>query len=142
MRIVQAKNYIELGLNLGTLFKSVMRFTEYGARREEPTKESLAGTYEEAYSNWKNKMPEAAERGDVFASFMNLASLQYLFDGIAAENNISKINVLEEFDAGDLAKNAKTFDDALEEYQQEYAKLGMEPVRYADVDAFVKEYAE
>ena len=140
MRIIQAKNYIELGLNLGTLFKSVMRFTEYGARKEEPTKESLAGTYEEAYSNWRNKMPEAAERGDAFASFMNLASLQYLFDGVAAENNISKINVLEEFDAADLSKNAKAFDDALEEYQLEYERLGMEVVRYASVDDFVKAY--
>ena len=47
---------------------------------------------------------------------------------------------MEEFDAGDLAKNAKIFDDALEDYSQEYVKLGMEPVRYASVDEFVKAY--
>ena len=44
------------------------------------------------------------------------------------------------FDATDLAKNAKIFDDALEDYRQEYVKLGIEPARYAGVDEFVKAY--
>ena len=140
MKIVKAKNFIELGIALGTLFKSVMRFTERRTRKDAPTQESLAGTYEEMFSNWRNKMPEAAERGDAFASFMNLASLQYMFEEISAENAIPKFSVLEEFDATDLAKNAKIFDDALEDYRQEYVKLGMEPVRYVNVDEFVKAY--
>ena len=140
MRIVQAKNYIELGIALGTLFKSVMRFTERRTRKDVPTREKLAGTYEEMFSNWRNKMPEAAEQGDAFASFMNLASLQYMLEDISAENAIARFSVLEEFDANDLAKNAKIFDDALEDYRREYVKLGMEPVRYAGVDAFVQDY--
>ncbi|MBR4604720.1 MAG: nucleotidyltransferase domain-containing protein [Lachnospiraceae bacterium] len=140
MKIVQAKNFIELGIALGTLFKSVMRFTERRTRKDAPTKERLAGTYEEMFSNWRNKMPEAGERGDAFASFMNLASLQYMFEEIRAESAIPRFQVMEEFDAGDLAKNAKIFDDALEDYRQEYVKLGMEPVRYASVDEFVKAY--
>ena len=47
---------------------------------------------------------------------------------------------MEEFDAANLAKNAQIFDKALEDYLQEYVKLGMEPVRYDDVDNFVKDY--
>ena len=140
MKIVKAKNFIELGIALGTLFKTVMRFTERRTRKDAPTQERLAGTYEEMFSNWRNKMPEAAERGDAFASFMNLASLQYMFEEIRSENAIPRFSVLEEFDAGDLAKNAKIFDDAIEEYRQEYVKLGIEPVRFADVDEFVKAY--
>lgn len=76
----------------------------------------------------------------LFSSFMNLASLQYMLEEISAGNAIAKFSVLEEFDVSDLSKNAKIFDDALEDYRQEYEKLGMEPVRYAGVDAFVKEY--
>ena len=142
MRIVQAKNYIELGIALGTLFKSVMRFTERRTRKDAPTMEKLAGTYEEMFSNWRNKMPEAAQRGDAFASFMNLASLQYMLEDVGAENAIPKFSVLEEFDASDLSKNAKIFDDALEDYRQEYVKLGMDAKRFANVDEFVKEYLE
>ena len=142
MRIVQAKNYIELGIALGTLFKSVMRFTERRTRKDAPTKEKLSGTYEEMFSNWRNKMPEAAQRGDAFASFMNLASLQYMLEDVGAENAIPKFSVLEEFDASDLSKNAKIFDDALEDYRQEYVKLGMDAKRFANMDEFVKEYLE
>ena len=142
MRIVQAKNYIELGIALGTLFKSVMRFTERRTRKDAPTMEKLAGTYEEMFSNWRNKMPEAAQRGDAFASFMNLASLQYMLEDVGAENAIPKFSVLEEFDASDLSKNAKIFDDALEDYRQEYVKLGMDAKRFANMDEFVKEYLE
>lgn len=44
-------------------------------KKECPSAENLRGTYEEMYSNWKNKMAEAAGRDDVYSSFMNLLSL-------------------------------------------------------------------
>ena len=52
-------------------------------KKESSSAENLRGTYEEMYSNWKNKMAEAAGRDDVYSSFMNLLSLQYMFHGIA-----------------------------------------------------------
>lgn len=140
MKIVQAEDYSEIGIALGILFKEVMKFTERKPEKNNPSKESIAGSYEEMFSNWKNKMPEAVVRGDSFSSFMNLASLQFMLEDIGSENNILSSNVMEEFDAFDLKKNAKIFDKALENYLQEYVKIGMEPVRYANVDAFVREY--
>ncbi len=140
MKIVQAKNYTEVGNTLGTLFKSLMQFTERRPEKNDPSKESLAGSYEEMFSDWKNKMPEAAKRGDLFSSFMNLASLQFMLEDIGSENNITSFNVMEEFDTVDLKKNEEIFDKALEKYHQEYVKLGMEPVRYTDVEAFVRDY--
>lgn len=71
---------------------------------------------------------------------MNLASLQFMFEGIAAENAIPKFQVMEEFDATDLAKNAKILDEALEDYRQEYNKLGMEVKQFHTVDEFVRAY--
>ena len=132
MRIVKAKNYVELGVALATLFKSVMRFTQHRMKKEEPTREKLEGTYEEIYSNWKNKMSEAAKQGDAFSSFMNLASLQFMFEEIAACNNIPKPQIMEEFDASDLKKNRKLFDEAHESYLQEYEKLAMEARSFAN----------
>ena len=52
-------------------------------KKECPSAENLRGTYEEMYSNWKNKMAEAAGRDDVYSSFMNLLSLQWMFYEIA-----------------------------------------------------------
>ena len=140
MKIVQAKDYTEVWTALGILFKSVMQFTERSKEKNNPSRESLTGSYEEMFSNWKNKMPEAAKRNDSFSSFMNLASLQFMLEGIGAENNIPSFNVMEEFDAVDLKKNAQIFDKALEDYHREYVKLGMKSVHYANVDAFEREY--
>ena len=140
MKIVQAKDYTEVGKALGILFKSVMQFTEQRTEENNPSKESLTGSYEEMFSNWKNKMPEAAKRGDSFSSFMNLASLQFMLEGIGSENNIPSFNVMEEFDAFDLKKNVQIFDKALEDYLQEYVKLDMEPAHYSDVEIFAREY--
>lgn len=142
MRIVKAKNYVELGVSLATLFKSVMRFTEHRTKKEAPTREKLSGTYEEIYSNWRHKMREAAQRKDGFSSFMNLASLQFMLEEIGAENDIPKFRVMEEFDASDLDKNTRIFDEALEDYRQEYVKLGMEVKSFQSVEEFVKEYAK
>lgn len=140
MAIVQARNFIDLGISLGTLVKSVIRFTYHGHIAQEPTKDSLRGTYEESYSNWRNKMQEAVREKDVFSSFMNLASLQFMFEGIASENNIPRFQVMDEFDAQDLVGNAKLFDDALAEYQKEYEKVGLTVQSFANVDEFVKAY--
>ena len=71
---------------------------------------------------------------------MNLASLQFMLEGIGSENNIPSFNVMEEFDAFDLKKNVQIFDKALEDYLQEYVKLDMEPAHYSDVEIFAREY--
>ena len=117
-----------------------MRFTQHRTQKEEPTKEKLAGTYEEIYSNWKNKMSEAAKQGDAFSSFMNLASLQFMLEEIAAEIDSPKPQIMEEFDASDLRKNRKLFDEAHEAYLQEYEKLGMEVNRFANVGKWERHY--
>ena len=60
--------------------------------KKEPS-ESLTGTYEEIYSNWRNKVEEAAEQNNVFASFMNTCNLQYIRGNkcsVHAEFNITK----------------------------------------------------
>ena len=53
--------------------------------------ESLAGTYEETYSNWRNKVEEAAEQNNVFASFMNMCNLQYIFTENRKMQHVAKI---------------------------------------------------
>ena len=108
--------------------------------KAEPCRENLAGTYEEMVSNWQNKMGEAAERGDLFSSFMNLASLQLMLDDIAAEVDITERDAMAGFDPRDLGQNAQVFDNVLEAYLEEYRRAGMEPRRFADVDGFLADY--
>ena len=108
--------------------------------RATPCRENLAGTYEEMVSNWRNKMDEAADREDPFSSFMNLASLQGMLDGMAAEVDMPAVDAMAEFDPRDLRRNGQVFDRALAEYLEVYRRAGMEPKRYADVEAFIADY--
>ena len=107
---------------------------------KQPAGEQLCGTYEEMFSNWRNKMTEAADRGDVFASFMNLLSFRSMLGDIAEETEMEISEVMEEFDAEDLQGNAEAYDRALEEYRQVLRKAGVEIKWYANVEEFAAEY--
>lgn len=56
-------------------------------QKEEPSA-ALTGTYEELYSNWRNKVEQAAKGGDVFSSFMNMCSFHYMLSDISSEFDI------------------------------------------------------
>ena len=105
-----------------------------------PAAANLAGTYEEMVSNWKGKMAEAAKRGHVYASFMNMASLAAMLEEIGAEVDIHRQEVMAGFDPRDLAANAARFDAILEQYREEYRRAGISPQCYADTDAFLTSY--
>ena len=105
-----------------------------------PSPDNIRGTYEEMFSNWRNKMYEAAERGDVYASFMNLTSLQYMLDDIAAEVDTPDPKIMEAFDPKDLMKNAVAYDRAMEEYRQAYDRAGIQVVRYGNLEDFLVSY--
>jgi predicted nucleotidyltransferase len=62
--------------------------------RKEVTNSALVGTYEEVYSNWRNKMYRAAEKGDVYLSLMTDSSCQQFYDEMCENYNTKRINVL------------------------------------------------
>ena len=104
--------------------------------------DTLSGTYEEMFSNWHGKMAQAAERGDRHLAFMSLESLNEMMKDIGSEVDIGTYDVLSVYDPGDLRKTADGFNRILQQYLSEYEKAGLQPVRYADVDAFVSSYTD
>ena len=106
------------------------------------TAENLRGTYEEMYSNWRNKMYLAAETGDRRLSLLTLASLDAMLQEIGEEIDIPDYPVMEIYDPDDLVKNAEGFDRILEEYQKVYEKAGMAVNHFPDVDAWAEAYLE
>lgn len=102
---------------------------------------SLAGTYEEMYSNWRSKMQEAAKNDDVYSSFMNLLSFEAMLDDIADQVELPfPTDIMGDFSPADLPANARLFDDALCQYREAYRQAGIEPVHYADAEAFAADY--
>lgn len=128
---------------LRTHAKALLLYAEaHCASETEKAKPSqnLAGTYEEIWSNWRNKVEEAVNREDRFAAFVNLCNLQYMFDGISAETDIGTYDILGAYDPDNLDNNVRLFDACLRRYEEVYHTAGLRVRRYANVDEFVVEY--
>ncbi len=140
MRIVKAEDGSDADKALTDLMRTVMRFLKREEKKAPPAAEELKGTYEEMVSNWRNKMIEAAENGDAYSSYINMAFLQFMLAGISEGCDIPEYGVMERFSPKDLKANADIFDGILDRYLEEYKKAGTEPNRYPNVDAFIRAY--
>lgn len=140
LAVIRAETADEIRTGLTGLMRRVQQHLHRPGEKAAPCRDNLTGTYEEMYSNWRNKMPEAAARGDLFSSFMNMGSLGFMLREIAQDVAIGEFDIMEGFDPGHLEKNAAAFDAALDRVLKEYDRAGIQPGRYADADAFVAEY--
>ena len=70
----------------------------------------LSGIYEEMFSNWRNKKQEAAERNDLFSSFMN--TFQFMHRELAETLAIEQLNLIKKLDPHNVFYNAQVFVDA------------------------------
>ena len=135
LSVIRSVSTQELRENLTHLFRCVQDVMTLAKPTPVPDADCLKGTYEEMFSNWRNKMYEAAMRYDLFSSFMNMVSCHFMLQEFG-----NSANVLNGFDPSDLQKNAADFDDALNEHLVSYQKAGLKPKIFADADVFAAEY--
>ncbi len=138
-RTVTCKEVFELR----DLLKALILYVESHTRQENnkaAPSEALTGTYEEMYSNWRNKVEEAAKNNNAFASFMNMCSLQFMLSEIAQDTEIGSFRVMDEYNTNSLADNTEIFDRNLQKYEQVYKQAQISVKRFADVDEFVTSY--
>ncbi len=121
-----------------TAFEAVRN--DLWTKKEPASPDNLAGTYEEMFSNWRNKMILAAETGNRMMAFSTLGSLQAMLDDIADGVEIGKYDAISGYDPDDLWKTAEFFDRTIDAYLAEYRKAGLDVKRYTDIDEFVKDY--
>lgn len=140
LAVIRAEDLRTIREMLTNLMKAVQNILCREVQREQPAADNLGGSYEEMFSNWRNKMQEAAQKNDLFSSYMNMASLQFMLWEISGEVAVQNQNIMVEFSPLDLKKNGDLFDHALTTYLEEYKKAGMEPKRFQDVHDFVAYY--
>ena len=138
--VICAGSVRDMQSRLNMLLRLVNGHLQFPTEKSAPTADSICGSYEEMYSNWKNKMTEAADRGDIYSSFMNLLSLQMMFRELEAGIALEPIDVMAGFHPENLTENALHFDQAIRKYRSIYEKLGLSVREFADVKAFVREY--
>lgn len=105
-----------------------------------PTKDNLIGTYEEIWSNWKNKIQYAAEHKDLLLAFSSGASCQEFYNEMHRECGTVQINLMKHFQANNLDSFADAFEEAMQLYKKEYDRLLMQVLTYDSIDAFRKDY--
>jgi len=109
-------------------------------QKQPPTADALRGTYEEMFSNWRNKIHAAAATGDRHLALANIHATQEMMNEIAAQTKIGDYSVMTCYDGSDLAKTAQNYDEVLNNYLREYEKARL-PLRcYPDIDAFIEDY--
>ena len=105
-----------------------------------PTKDNLKGTYEEIWSNWKNKIQYAVANKNILLAFSSGASCQEFYNEMHIERGTAPINLMKHFQADNLDAFANAFEEAMLLYKEEYDRLHMQVLSYASIDEFRKDY--
>lgn len=98
------------------------------------TPDALTGTYEEIYSNYKNKMYHAVNTNNRYLSFITMASCQEFYDAISEAYDIPEIHLIEKYNPDNLEENAINFDKALEEWKGLYDAFHKEIVYFESLE--------
>lgn len=139
-KISKSKDIKELQNLMKSLILYVESYTLRKKELQEPFADSISGSYEEMYSNWRNKVEEAAIAGDVFSTFMNMCSLQFMISDISADVRIGTYDIMTAYDVDCLENNIKIYNEFLTEYEKVYEKAGLNVNRFLNVDDFVASY--
>ena len=105
-----------------------------------PTKDNLEGTYEEIWSNWKNKIHYAADHKDILLAFSSGVNCHGFYDEMHEERGTASINLMKHFQANDLDSFANAFEEAMELYKENYDRLQMKVLTFDSIDEFRKHY--
>ncbi|WP_066498218.1 hypothetical protein [Abyssisolibacter fermentans] len=145
-KLIKAQSVVEIKETSTTLMQAVKDFAKKMKDKVTPKKEisetNIDGSYEEIFSNWKNKMYYAAQKNDVYLSLMAAASCQQFYDEMYSEFNIDKVDLMKNIKVDNLILSAKAFDDAMEEYKKNYDRINAKVRYYKDLDEFEKNYLE
>ena len=140
MDVIRAESAETIRHALTELLKSVQNALTVPTEKESPSPENLTGTYEEMFSNWRNKMEEAAVRDDLYSSFINMVSCQYMLQEIAECVAVEDTDLMAFFAPRHLKNNLIAYDNMLQRYLEFYQRAGITPRYFTDIDAFLTSY--
>jgi hypothetical protein len=142
--LVQANSLSAIKRHAAQLLKSVKAFyrqIEQSLRSKPEIKaDHLRGSYEEIFSNWKNKMRLATETNDPYLALMTTASCQNFYHHMHNSYAIPAIDLMANFDSEDLAACERAFNTAMEEYRTLYDATRLSVTHYDSLEAFERGY--
>jgi predicted nucleotidyltransferase len=105
-----------------------------------PTYDNLKGTYEELWCNLRNKVIASTQAKDKSYAFLTALSAQDYLDEMTEYRGTKKFNVMQQFSADALDAFRDNFMRMMEEYLEEYKKVGLTVARYDSFDELYNAY--
>lgn len=105
-----------------------------------PTFDNLRGTYEELWCNYRNKILNSVTTNDASYAFLSAFGAQGYLDEMTAQKGTRKFDLMQYFDASDLPVVKEKFLEMMEEYVDEYNKVGREVERFKTFEQLYAHY--
>lgn len=105
-----------------------------------PNYDNLNGTYEELWCNLRNKVINSTQAKDKSYAFLTAVSAQNYLDEMTADRGTKKFDVMKYFSPDALDTFREKFMQIMDDYLDEYKKVGREVVRYDSFEELYKSY--
>ena len=146
MAVIEAKTIQETRNASHEMLRTTVEF--YNEMREEivgrpaPSYENLWGTYEELWCNCRNKVIVSTEANDRSHAFHVAIGAQEYFDEMTECKGTKKFRLKEHFDADDLHPFKVEFLHMMDEYLEEYGKVGRTVEQYSTLEQLYECYMQ
>lgn len=134
MSVIEARTIEEIRIASFDMLKSVTKLhstmCDSFIVKPVPTYDNLKGTYEELWCNYRNKILNGVLINDAPYVFLSAFGAQGYLDEMAAKIGTKKFDLMQYFDASNLTVMQEKFLEVMDEYVEEYHKVGREVQRF------------
>lgn len=102
--------------------------------KEDITRNALIGTYEELYSNYYNKLLNAADSNNKYLSFRTMIDAQGFFDEFTNTFNLPEFNLLDKYNPNNLMANLNEFTTLLNKWKKLYDQFQIDAEEYDSIE--------
>lgn len=126
-------------------FMIISEYTYEGEKvveKEKITKDVLKGTYEEIFSNFRNKMFHAIDINSQYLSFMAMSGAQEFYDEITNNYDVPRVNLLDKYNPKDLLENKDSFENCLSIWEKIYSENDLKIEKYNSYEELQYMYSD
>lgn len=106
-----------------------------------PTYENLRGTYEEMWCNCRNKVIASVAANDKSYAYHTALGAQQYLNEMTEERGTKKFDLMQHFNADNLDVLKKEFVRIMDEYLEEYNKVGRKIEKYETFEQLYEQYS-
>ncbi|HEY5584158.1 MAG TPA: nucleotidyltransferase domain-containing protein [Ruminiclostridium sp.] len=146
MAVIDAKTIQEMRKVSYEMLKSIVELYDkmYAdiVKHPVPTFDNLWGTYEELWCNYRNKVIASTESNDKSYAYHVAEGAQAFLDEMTEDKGTKKFDLMQYFDSDNLLLFKEAFLRAMDEYLEEYNKVGRTVERYDSFEQLYDHYMQ